>query len=188
MVKKIVTGIFALIILAGIAGAAGGSDESADTTNNTNNNDNSPQTAENEGGESDLLPGIGDPARDGKFEFTITAFECGATVVGTNEFLQEKAQGQFCIMDLNVKNIGDESQTLFTSDQKILNSEGQQFSNDTSAELAIDGNQDIWLQAINPGNFVQGQVVFDVPTGTNITKAELHDSALSNGIEVDLAQ
>ena len=64
-------------------------------------------------------------------------------------FLTEEAQGKFCILNMDVKNVGDEAQTFFSSEQKLFNSEGQEFSNDTAAELSIDGIGDTWLEGIN---------------------------------------
>lgn len=178
---KVLTVILGIVVLIIIAGAAGGGADT-DTTNNSN------ESTESNASESDAAPvtaKIGEAARDGKFEFTVTSFECGATTLGTNEYLQEDAQGQFCVMAVTVKNIGNESQTFLSSDQKVLNAEGQEFSNDTAAELAIN-DSDVWLNEINPGNTAKGKVVFDVPADTSIVKAMLHDSSFSDGVEVTL--
>ena len=176
---KILTGILVLIVLGIIVSAAGGG---TDTTNQANNSGSS-DTASNE--DKPTTVQIGQAARDGKFEFTVTAFKCGAKTLGDNEFLREEAQGQFCVMDVTVKNIGNEAQTFFTSEQKVKNSEGQEFSNDTSAEIAVAGG-DAWINEINPGNTAKGKVVFDVPADAKIVSAELHDSSFSNGVEVSL--
>lgn len=177
---KILTGILILVVLGVVVSAAGGG---TDTSNNQANNSGSSDTASNE--DKPTTVKIGQAARDGKFEFTVTAFECGAKTLGDNEFLREEAQGQFCVMDVTVKNIGNEAQTFFTSEQKVKNAEGQEFSNDTSAEIAVAGG-DAWINEINPGNTAKGKVVFDVPADATIVSAELHDSSFSNGVEVSL--
>jgi hypothetical protein len=178
--KYIIGGIVALVLIAAVAGSSG-------TDTNTAETNSSNQLTEQSQESSETVAKIGTPVRDGKFEFTIKSMDCSRTSVGS-EFLTEEAQGKFCILDMNVKNIGDEAQTFFSSEQKVFNAEGQQFSNDTEAELSIDGNTDAWLEEINPGNFVNGKVVFDVPADTTLVKAELHDSAFSNGVEVTLSQ
>lgn len=43
-----------------------------------------------------------------------------------------------------------------------------------------------WYNDINPGNSVEGVVVFDIPKDQTPTTAELHDSSPSNGIKVSL--
>jgi len=174
--KYVIGGVIALVLIVAVAGS--GSDTS--TTSSNGNNESSSQPAETES-----VAKIGSAVRDGKFEFTIKSMDCSKTSVGS-EFLTQEAQGKFCILDMKVENIGDEAQTFFSSEQKLFNSEGQQFSNDTAAELSIDGNGSTWLEEINPGNFVEGKVVFDVPADATIVKAELHDSAFSSGVEVNL--
>lgn len=128
------------------------------------------------------LPGLGDKARDGKFEFVIKGIHCGRQSVGSS-FMAEKAQGQFCLVKMTVKNIGDEAQMLDGSNQYAFDAKGHKFENDTSAELTLEENK-TFLEGINPGNSIAGTVIFDVPPRTKITKLELHDSAFSDGVDV----
>ena len=128
-------------------------------------------------------PKIGDEVRDGRFAFRVLSFQCGQTEIGSPYF-SETASGHFCQMELEVKNIKDAPQTFFSSNQFAYNDQGHKYSNDSSAELLIDDNSDIWLEEINPGNSIKGIVVFDVPKDATITKVELHDSAFSGGVEV----
>jgi hypothetical protein len=129
---------------------------------------------------------IGDPVRDGKFEFVVKSVTCGKTSVGTNQYLTKEAQGQFCLMDLTVKNIGDQQQLFAESAQKLLNTDGLQYSSDSVASLYNSNNSDTWLNQINPGNSVQGVIVFDIPTDQVPASAELHDSVYSGGVKVQL--
>src|SRR5262245_21771627 len=48
----------------------------------------------------------GQPVRDGKFEFTVQSVKCGVSQVGEDP-LTKTAQGQFCLVTISVKNIGD---------------------------------------------------------------------------------
>lgn len=178
-IKYIIGGFVVIAIIA--AAASSGADTGTSTS--TSGSDQSSEQSKS----SEKLAKIGTPVRDGKFEFTINSMDCSKTSVG-GQFLSEEAQGKFCILDMKVENIGDKAQIFFSSEQKLFNSEGQQFSNDTAAELSIEGNGDTWLEEINPGNFVVGKVVFDIPADAEVEKAELHDSAFSSGVEVDLTQ
>jgi hypothetical protein len=130
--------------------------------------------------------GLNQPARDGKFEFTVTAVDCGATTIGTPP-LSKSAQGQFCRVTLTVKNIGKEAQTFDGSSQKAFDTSGTKFSNDGEAETYANQGNETFLQQINPGNQVQGVLVFDVPKTTKITRLELHDSAFSGGVKVHIS-
>lgn len=138
-----------------------------------------------EGNEEPDTTGIGSPARDGSFEFTVNSLECGETTVG-DEFLEEEAQGQFCFLDVRVENIGDSAGTLFADNQLLLNDEGTQYSADSMATLTNAPDSDTLFSQINPGNAVEGAIVFDVPADAVITQAELHDSAFSGGVLVDI--
>ena len=130
-------------------------------------------------------PQLGKTVRDGKFAFTVTAIKCGIAQVGTNEFLIQKAQGQYCRASLTVENIGSEAQTMFASNQYLLDTKGRKFSADATANL-YDDSAKLMFEEINPGNSIKGFVYFDVPKGTAVSKLELHDSAFSGGIEVRL--
>ena len=131
-------------------------------------------------------PGLGDPVRDGKFEFTVTKMDCSKTTVG-NSFLNEKAQGKFCQISVTVKNIGKEAQYFDGSSQKAKNAESTEFSNDGAAEIYANEDSATFLNEINPGNGVKGKLIFDVPKSTKLTSIELHDSIFSGGVEVALS-
>lgn len=133
---------------------------------------------------ADELPGIGDPVRDGKFEFVITGVEDGGTEVGS-EFLSEKAQGRFHLVHITVTNIGDEAQMMSDSNQKVRDEQGRTFETNSSAAIYMDDN-DLWLTDINPGNTMSGTLVFDMPEGSTPVEIELHDSMFSGGVTVSL--
>lgn len=129
--------------------------------------------------------GIGDPVRDGKFEFVVNSVECGAKKVGS-EFLEEKAQGQFCLVDVTVTNIGDEAQLFDAGSQKGTTDTGATVDADGSASLVVPENEDSFLEEINPGNSIDVVVVYDIAKDQKLTALELHDSILSDGVVVSL--
>lgn len=128
--------------------------------------------------------GLNTPVRDGKFEFVVTGVRCGETTLG-DEYLNTTAQGQFCLVDVSVTNIGDEAQYFFADNQTLLNAEGQEYSADSSASIYLD-NAEGMMSEINPGNSIAGTVVFDVPVGMAPTSIDLHDSLFSGGVVVVL--
>ncbi|MGC4805060.1 DUF4352 domain-containing protein [Micromonospora sp. DT233] len=128
---------------------------------------------------------VGQPARDGKFEFTVKSSKCGVAKVGTS-MLGDKAQGQFCLITINVKNIGKEPQTLDGSSQKAFTADGTEYSSDSEAGLYANDDQSTFFEEINPGNQVTGVFVFDIPKKVKLTKLELHDSMFSGGVTVSL--
>ena len=179
---KILTGLLVLIVIGLIAGTAG-SDKS-DTTANKSNSQTSSTPASTPKAEG--VAKLNSAVSDGKFEFTITSVDCGKTTVGT-EYLSKAAQGQYCFLNMSVKNIGDKSQTLSGNDQKLFNAAGQEYSYDSTATIyAAPDATNSWYSEINPGNTVQGSFVFDIPKDQVPTVAQLHDSTFSNGVKVSL--
>jgi hypothetical protein len=127
--------------------------------------------------------GLGSVVRDGKFSFTITKMTQAKTVGASG--LSKTAQGEYAILHVAVTNIGNVAQTLDDSSQYVYDGAGRKFSADSTADLYISGN-DVFFNTINPGNTVRGEIAFDLPAGDSAVKAELHDSAFSNGVTVRL--
>ena len=173
---KILTGFIALVILGIVIGASGGSSDK----NSTSKTESTQKASKTE------VIGIGQPARDGKFEFTVKGVECGRGSVGANQYTTKTAQGQYCLLTVSVKNIGDEAQGLFSSNQKLLNDQNQQFAADDVASAYLDESYSTIFSNINPGNSVEGVFVFDIPKDQTPAFAELHDSAFSGGVKVGL--
>jgi len=129
--------------------------------------------------------GLDDPVRDGKFEFVVKSYSCGHKSVGES-FVNVKAAGQFCIVNLTVKNIGKEGQTFADSFQKARGPDEKIYRAHTGAGVvANEGTEAVW-STINPGNSISGKIVFDIPKKAEITSLELHDSPLSRGATVHL--
>jgi len=126
---------------------------------------------------------LGTPIRDGKFEFTVKRIRCGIQRIGSTYF-NKRAQGQFCLVTTHVSNIGDEAQTLDASNQYLFDRAGRRYET-SDANAFLEGSK-TFLEEINPGNAVDGTLVFDVPKGFAPSKIELHDSAFSGGVHVAL--
>lgn len=111
------------------------------------------------------LPGIGDPVRDGSFEFTVGRFRCG--------------NGE-CRARMTVENIGSDAGYMSAGDQYLFDAKGRKFSAD---ESLLDP---LFLEQLNPGRSVEGVVVWKVPEGIKADHLELHDSPFSGGAELDI--
>ncbi len=175
---KILT-VFSVIILLFIiiSSSSGGGNKS-----NSNSNSSSKSSAS----KVPLVAKIGEAANDGKFEFIVTSVDCGKVSVGSSEFLTKTAQGQYCLLNVSVKNIGDQAQSLVSSNQYLLNASEQKYSADSIATIYNAPNGTSWYNDINPGNSVTGAIVFDIPKDQTPVTAELHDSAFSGGVKVNL--
>lgn len=176
---KVLTVILAIVAIGVIASAAGGG------KSNTNNSSSSSSNSSKAESRSQTIK-VGEAARDGKFEFVVKSIQCGQPSVGSNQYLTKTAQGQYCLLAVTVKNIGNEKQSLFSTNQKLLDAANKQYSADDTATLYAAPNGSSWYSDINPGNSVEGTIVFDVPKDVTPTVAELHDSAYSGGVKVSL--
>jgi hypothetical protein len=131
-------------------------------------------------------PGVGDVVEDGQFAFKVTGVEKGLSQVGEG-LTASKAQGQYVLIHLTVKNIGDEAQLFTDSAQKLLDTKDRQYdaASGTAAIALQDSNA--FLNNINPGNSVRGILLFDVPKDFHLKSVELHDSVFSDGVTVALS-
>ena len=131
-------------------------------------------------------PGLNTPVRDGKFEFVVSRVRCGQSKVGPAPF-SRTAQGQFCLVDLSVRNIGQEGQTFADAYQRAYGPDGTKFGADSAAGLLANSGGATLFTLVNPGNEVNDTIVFDIPKGTMLSKVELHDGPLSGGVSVSVA-
>lgn len=118
------------------------------------------------------LPGIGDTVAAGDWEFKVTKFKCGEDEVGS-EYLNKKAQGQFCMLNITATNNGDDEGTIDSSSQKLTDKDGKEYSSDSEASLYEDSDSMLFLEGVNPGNTAKGLVVFDVPKKVKPTQVSL---------------
>lgn len=131
---------------------------------------------------------IGEPVKDGELRFVVSSVKCGATRVG-DQYLGAKAQGQFCMVNMKVKNISDGPTTFDGDNQTLINTKGQESSADTEAMLYINDENQTFLEEINPGNQVKGTLVFDIPKKSKPDKLLLKAGVLgfSEGVIVNVS-
>jgi Domain of unknown function (DUF4352) len=130
-------------------------------------------------------PGIHDPARDGQFEFVVRSVRCGLRRVGP-EPVRQAPQGRFCLVAVSVANVGTDARHFDAGQQRLFGADGRRHSVDAGA-TAAGGGARLLHSLINPGNRIEGTLVYDVPARTRPARLELHDSPLSRGVTVELA-
>lgn len=119
------------------------------------------------------VPGVGDPVRDGNFEFVV--HRVGEPVTEPNTF--EEPLGIWVVVELSITNIKNDPQTFFASNQRLIVN-GAEYE----AAFALDSMVDL-----NPGLTFTTSVLFDVPSSVlnaRQTQVELHDSMFSGGATV----
>lgn len=125
----------------------------------------------------------GSAIRDGKFEFRVLnvtrAQQAGDL---SNQFETVDAQGEFIIVTMSVTNIGDQAQSYFGGNQKLVDTSGRQYNANSEADMWSNKG----TGEINPGNSIRVDAAFDVPPGTQPAELEVHDSMFSGGASVRL--
>lgn len=174
--------IIGLSALAAIAIACGAADDDG-TAGSGGSNGSGGSGSGSEGNQA--AAGIGDPVRDGQFEFVVDEVTCGVSEVG-DDLLGAQAQGQFCLVTVSVRNIGDEPRTFSDSNQKAFDADGNELGADSTAGLYANDHADALFTDINPGNDITAVIVFDIPRDGELARLRLHDSPFSGGVEVSL--
>jgi hypothetical protein len=126
------------------------------------------------------------PIADGTFEFTVTGARCGLDKVGDGKSAQP-AQGQFCVIDVTVRNVGGSAVIFDDISQTAYDATGNQYSADSTADVAANKGQPAFLQPIDPGATVQGRLAFDISTRETLTAVVLHESIFSDGVRIPLS-
>jgi hypothetical protein len=128
--------------------------------------------------------GVGDPVRDGQFQFVVRSVDCGARSVGRG-FRRRQALGQFCLVALQVENTGAEGRTFGGGQQYLFDRSGKRHDPDLAA-TAGDGGGRLVSTHLNPGQRLAGTLVYDVPERVGPARVELHDGPFSGGASVTL--
>ncbi len=127
--------------------------------------------------------GPGVPVRDGQLEFVVQSVECDVPSIGRPGFLRE-ADGAYCLIPVEVRNVGRESRQLNEWQVALHDSAGERHNADVAARWFLEqGN--LW-ESVDPGASVQGTMVFDIPAGAQPVHLEFHDTLLSSGVELEL--
>ncbi|HEY5783462.1 MAG TPA: DUF4352 domain-containing protein [Microlunatus sp.] len=129
---------------------------------------------------------IGDSVKSGDFKVTITKVRDGGKKVG-NEYVNEKAQGHFVLVDVKVKNNGDRADYFSSGDVKLTDDKGREFSVDEMASIYVSDSNPL-LEEINPGNTSKGTFAFDLPKGVDAEQAQISAGGLFDGpVTVELS-
>ena len=130
------------------------------------------------------------PARggsDGSFAFTITGTTCGVLSVGPEILAQRPSVGQFCLVNVSVRNMGTEAELLDPGAQLAIDDQGRQYPVSDRAAVFLNDWKPTLLDEVPPGATVPGVLPFDVPAGVRIGAVVLHESITSTGVRVPLS-
>lgn len=156
-------GIIALIVLGIIIGALSGGDDESGTTDTKSKEETPKESSKEE--KKEKVYAIGDTVKVGDMEYTIndksTADQVGPSALPT------KASGKYLVLDVTLKNNGNEAITVDSSFFKLKRGE-KTYEADSAGSMSANQKEDgtidnsFFLQELNPDSEVSGKVVFDV--------------------------
>lgn len=181
--------IWAIIIVV-LVGFGGGANKPQTPTNQSQEPVASAQKPEKtetkpkEEAKEALVP-ISTFAQDKDFEFRVNSLRCGEKSIG-GEYLHVEARGQYCRLNISVKNVSNKPQGVFaTSHQKVFDAQNREFEHDSTATLYASDNVR-WYDRLNPGIETSGDLLFDVPVDADLAILEIQESTLSDGLKMSL--
>lgn len=127
--------------------------------------------------------GVGEAALDGNFEFRVHQIRCGIEKLG-DEYVSQVAFGQFCLVEIAIRNIGDRPAIFSDELQRAYGPTGEEYATDSGAGILVNPSQQMFLNELDPGNEVVGVVVYDIPPETRITRLQLREQESSTGVAV----
>jgi Domain of unknown function (DUF4352) len=119
--------------------------------------------------------GLGDEVREGRLAFTVKSVDMSVPRIGPRT-----PQGVFVVVQIAVRNIGDQVRSVYCQNQQLKNLAGKTYDDGVTVAGAADMND------IKPGKQVQFECAFDVPVGTLPGIVEVHDLAFSRGVAVQV--
>jgi hypothetical protein len=124
---------------------------------------------------------------EGVFAFTVTGTTCGVRSVGPAVLPQRPTAGQFCLVNVTVRNLGPDAELLDPGAQHAIDAQGRQYAVSDRAAVFLNDQDPTLLAEIPPGATVPGVLAFDVPDGVRLDAIVLHESVASTGVRLPLS-
>lgn len=180
---KLLTAILAIVVLIIIGGAIGGGGKDDADAKGADSNGASTSVSDKAADENADEAKVGDAITAGDLSVTVTNVEAGLKRIG-DEHLGSDAQGQYVKVSVSVTNNGKEATYFTESDQHLIDDQDRQHS--TSGDSIYLGNDSVLFEQINPGNTVEGIMLFDIPADATPKAVEIDTGLLSNPVRVNV--
>ncbi|WP_043516467.1 MULTISPECIES: DUF4352 domain-containing protein [unclassified Actinoplanes] len=128
--------------------------------------------------------GPADASRGG-FGLRVTSVRCGVSAIGPDG-LEQRAHGQFCLLDVRVTNNGTEPALFDSSAQRVYDADGAAYAVAADAAVFLNDDSPTLLDEIPPGTSVDGVLPFDVPKNAQLSEVSLLGSGVAPGIRMSL--
>lgn len=176
---KILTGILVIILIVIISSSSGNKNKGANTDTTQGSNNKTTQT--------ESIGKIGEAVNANDLSFTVTDISKAKSL--GNSYSKKEAQGTFNVITLTIKNTGKETVTIDSSMLKITDSQGRKFDYSIEGQTAkglAQGKVDLFLQQVQPGLSVTGDIVFDLPDDATDLKLIVKGSMFGTEKQISL--
>lgn len=123
---------------------------------------------------------VGEPFKVGDLSYVVTDVTT-RQVVGTNRYLQEEADGEFVLVDIEITNEGQESTTISNSHLTLVDSQDRSYSVDSDVFAAVENS--FTFEQLDPGLSKEGTLVYDTPTDQEGRRLEVRPAAIFSTAE-----
>ena len=182
--KKVWFWVLAVIVVAAIGGSLGGEETATDTTVADTK-----ETTESTPAKEEPAFKVGDVVTVGDMEYTVNGLEVSKSVGPS--IMPTEAKGTFLIVDLTVKNNGNEAVMVDSSFFKLKEGD-KSFEADAAGSMSANQGDDgqitnsFFLENLNPDIEMQGKIVFDISEEqANSTKTQLEVATGAFGTETE---
>ena len=176
---KILTGILVIILIVIISSSSGNKNKGANTDTTQGSNNKTTQT--------ESIGKIGEAVNANDLSFTVTDISKAKSL--GNSYSKKEAQGTFNVITLTIKNTGKETVTIDSSMLKVIDSQGRKFDYSIEGQTAkglAQGKVDLFLQQVQPGLSVTGDIVFDLPDDATDLKLIVKGSMFGTEKQISL--
>ncbi|MCU4759360.1 DUF4352 domain-containing protein [Bacillus cereus] len=158
-------GFIGLIVLGAIAAALGGGDDKKETTSSEPKQETQAPAAKEEPKKEEPKKELSKEGESSKVKIAVGSVESTDSVGG--EYLKEKAQGVFKVVEITITNNQKDAITVDANSFKLVDNKDREFTYSTQAQTAFDvgngGSSDFFLKQLNPGLSQTGKIIYDVP-------------------------
>lgn len=179
--KKVWFWVLAVIVVGAIVGGLGGEETATDADTK--------ETTESTPAKEEPTFKVGDVVTVGDMEYTVNGLEVSKSVGPS--IMPTDAKGTFLIVDLTVKNNGNEAVMVDSSFFKLKEGD-KSFEADATGSMSANQGEDgnitnsFFLENLNPDIEMQGKIAFDISEEqANSTKTQLEVSTGAFGTETE---
>lgn len=176
---KILTGILVILLIVIISSSSGNKNKGTNTDTTQGSNNKTTQT--------ESIGKIGEAVNANDLSFTVTDISKAKSL--GNSYSKKEAQGTFNVITLTIKNTGKETITIDSSMLKVTDSQGRKFDYSIEGQTAkglAQGKVDLFLQQVQPGLSVTGDIVFDLPDDATDLKLIVKGSMFGTEKQISL--